>query len=68
MELPSRFCITCDIKGDPLKDMLTLSTHLPLYIPTGWYNEERKVVINKAHPGNFLLLEEHVLMHHFMCI
>ena len=68
MELPSRFRITRDIKCDPLKDMPTLLTLLPPYTPTGRYIEERKAVIDKAHPGDFLLPEKHVLMHHFMCV
>ena len=67
-ELPSRFRITRDIKGDPLKDMPTLSTRPPPYTPTGRYTEERKAVIDKAHPGDFLLPEERALMHHFMCV
>ena len=66
-ELPSCFRITCNIKGDLLKDMPTLSSHPPSYTPKGQYTEEQKEVIDKAHPGNFLLLEEHKLLHHFMC-
>ena len=67
-ELPSRFRITCNIKGDPLKDIPTLSANPPPFIPTGRYTEERKDVIDRAHLGNFLLPEERVLMHHFMCL
>ena len=66
-KLPSRFQITHNIKGDPLKDMPTLSLHLPSYMPKGWYTKEQKEVIDKAHPGNFLLLEERKLLYHFMC-
>ena len=67
-KLPSRFWITHNIKGDPLKDILTLSANPPPFIPTGRYTEECKDVIDRAHPGDFLLLEERVLMHHFMCL
>ena len=67
-ELPSRFRITRDIKGDPLKDMPTLPTRPPPYAPTGRYTEERKAVIDQAHPGDFLLQEERALMHQFMCL
>ena len=34
-ELPSRFRITRNIKGDTLKDMPTLPTRLPPFTPTG---------------------------------
>jgi len=68
MELPSQFCIIHNIKGDPMKDILTIPTHPPIYTPTGQYTAECKEVIDEVHPGDFLLLEEHVLMHHFMCL
>ena len=67
-ELPSRFWITCNIKGNPLKDMLMLPTHLPPFTLTGRYTQERKEVIKKAHPDDFLLLEECALMHQFMSL
>jgi hypothetical protein len=67
-ELPSRFRITRNIIGDPLKNMPALSLLPPPYTPTGRYTEERKEVIDKAHPGDFLLPEERNLMHHFMSV
>ena len=67
-ELPSQFRITHNIKGDPLKDILTLSANPPPFVLTGRYTEERKDVIDRVHPGDFLLPEERVLMHHFMCL
>jgi hypothetical protein len=67
-ELPSRFRITRKVIGDPLKDIPTLPHHPPQYTPTGRYTEERKAVIDKAHPGDFLLPEERALMHQFMCL
>ena len=48
--------------------MLALATHLPPFQPTGCYTEEQKQVIDQLHEGDFLLLEEHALMHHFMSI
>ncbi len=48
--------------------MPTLPTHPLAYMPTGRYTEERKDIIDRAHPGDFLLLEERALMHHFMCL
>jgi len=67
-ELPSRFRITRNIKGDPLRDMPALSPQPPPYTPTGRYTEERKAVIDRAHPGDFLLPAERDLMHHFMSV
>ena len=67
-ELPSKFQIMHNIKGDPLKDMPVLLTNPPTYAPTRRYTEERKEVIDKVHAGNFLLLEERKLLHHFMSV
>jgi hypothetical protein len=67
-ELPSRFRIIRNIKGDPLKDMPKLSAHPPPYISTGRYTEERKSIIDRAHPEGFLLPEERALMHHLMSV
>ena len=67
-ELPSRFRIVRNIKGDPLKNMPILSTQPPAYQSTGRYTEERKEMIEQAHPGDFLLPEERALMHHFMSV
>ncbi len=64
--LPSEFRIERNIKGDPLKDMLTLSEWPPDFTPTGRYIEERKEQINKVHKEEFLWPEERKLMHHFM--
>jgi hypothetical protein len=46
--------------------MLNLPARPPAYAPMGRYTEERKAVIDKAHPGSFLLPEERALMHNFM--
>ena len=67
-ELPSRFRIVRNIQGDPLQDLPQLPTHPLPYKPTGRYTEERKDVIDRAHPGDFLLPAERALMHSFMSI
>ena len=48
--------------------MPKLSPHTPPYVPTSRYTPEREEVINRVHPNNFLLPEEHALMHHLMSI
>ena len=67
-KLLSRFRITRNIKGNPLKDIPTLSANPPPFVLTRRYTEECKDVIDRAHPSDFLLLKERVLMHHFMCL
>jgi hypothetical protein len=68
MELPSRFCIICNIKGDPLQDLPTLSPIPPDFMLSGHYTEEQCNQFNQVHTGDFLLPEEHKLVHHFMCL
>ena len=48
-ELPQKFRIIRDIKGDPLKDMPKLSTNPPEFEPVGRYTQERKEIIDKIH-------------------
>ncbi len=67
-DLPDKFRIVRDIKGDPLKDIPLLSTSLPEYVPTARYTPERKAKIDENHPEGFLWPEERKLMHHFMTI
>ena len=67
-ELPDKFRIIRNIKGDPLANMPTLSPNPPPYTPIGRYVAERRDIIDKAHPEGFLWLEECKLMHHFMCL
>ena len=57
-ELPEKYHITCNIVGDPLKDMPTLSPNLPDFQPTGRYTAERHDIIDKAHSEEFLWHEE----------
>ena len=65
-DLPDRFRIIRNITGDPLKDMPKLNPHPPTFSPTTRYSLERKAIIDKNHPGNFLWLEERNLMHDFI--
>jgi hypothetical protein len=67
-ELPSRFRIIRDIKGDPLKDIPELPVKPQDYQPTGRYTKERKEQFDKIHEEGFLLPEERKLMHQFMCL
>ena len=67
-DLPERYRIIRNIVGDPLATMPTLSTHPPPFKPTGRYTEDRKLIIDKAHLGNFLWPAERNLMHQFMCL
>ena len=57
-ELPSRFRIIRDIKGDPLENIPELPTHPQDFKPMGRYTQERKEQFDKVHEGNFLLPEE----------
>ena len=62
-ELPEKFRIIRDIKGDPLEGMIPLSTHPPDFVPTGRYTAERRSQIDAAHEGDFLWDEERKLIH-----
>ena len=65
-ELPSKFRIIREIKGDPLAEMPKLSFHPPEFSPTGRYSEDRMRELDEKHKGNFLLPEERKLLHHLM--
>jgi hypothetical protein len=66
-DLPNRFRIVHNITGDPLENMPKLNPHPPLiFIPTSCYTLERKDIIDKNHPGDFLWPEEWNLMHDFI--
>ncbi len=67
-DLPDRFRIIRDIKGDPLAGMPELNPHPPKFEPTGQYTYERKLKIDENHPIGFLWPEERKLVHHFMCL
>jgi hypothetical protein len=67
-ELPSRFRIIREIKGNPLENIPDLPTHPAAFEPTGRYTTERMEQFDKIHAGNFLLPEERKLLHRFMCL
>jgi hypothetical protein len=66
-ELPSKFRIIRNIKGDPLATLPILPTRPPPFEPTGRYTQERKELFDKAHP-DFLLPAERDLLHYFMMV
>ena len=65
-ELPDKYRIMREIKGDPLAGLPKLSTHPPEFTPTGRYTTERKEVIDGIHNTDFLWPEERKLVHHVM--
>ena len=67
-DLPDKFRIVRNIVGDPLADMPSLSPNPPPFVPTGRYTLERRDLIDRVHPGDFLWPQERELMHHFMCV
>ena len=66
-ELPSKFRIIREIKGDPLEGLPALSTDPPKYFPIGRYTQQRKDIFDKANEG-FLWPAERDLLHHFMML
>ena len=66
-ELPDKFRIIRDIKGDPLEHLPALNPNPPEFEPTGRYTQERKDLFDKANSG-FLWPEERKLLHHFMML
>ena len=67
-ELPSHFRIIHNIKGDPLANLLQLSSRPPDFAPQGHYTQERMEQFTTVHEGNFLLPKEKKLLHHFMSL
>jgi hypothetical protein len=65
-ELPERFRIKREIKGDPLADMPKLNPHPPEFVPMGRYTQERKAEFDRIHEEGFLWPEERKLMHHLV--
>lgn len=66
-ELPDKFRIIRDIKGDPLAGLPALDPNPPKFAPVGRYTQERKDLFDKANPG-FLWPAERDLLHHFMML
>ena len=65
-ELPDRFRIKREVKGDPLADMPKLNPSPPFFVPVGRYTQERKEEFDRIHKEGFLWPEERKLMHHVM--
>ena len=64
--LPDKFRIIRNITGDPLENIPKLNPNPPTFTPTPRYTLERKAIIDKNHPGDFLWPEERKLMHDFI--
>jgi hypothetical protein len=64
-DLPEKFRIKRDIKGDPLADMPELKPISPEFTPTGRYTQERMEQFTELHQ-DFLLEEELKLVHQLM--
>ena len=67
-DLPSRFRIIREVRGDPLQNIPKLNPRPPDFTATGRYTEEHKAQFDQVHNGAFLLPEERKLVHHFMCL
>ena len=67
-EIPERFRIVRDIKGDPLAGLPTLNPRPPPFAPCGRYTQERRDNFDAFHKPGFLWDEERALLHHFMVL
>ena len=67
-ELPEKYHIKREIKGDPLENIPILPTNPTEFVPTGRYTQERKEIIDRVHGEGFLLDEEMKLLHNFMML
>jgi hypothetical protein len=65
-DLPNKYRIIRDIKGDPLEGMPELNTIQSEFVPTGRYTQERKEIMEEVHKGDFLWPEEKKLLHQVM--
>ena len=65
-DLPDKYRIIRDIKGDPLENMPILNPKPPDFMPTGRYTRERMEAMDKVHKGDFLWPEERKLVHHII--
>ena len=65
-DLPAKYRIMRDIRGDPLADMPVLNPRPPEFTPTGRYTKEKKEAIDLVHRGDFLWPEERKLVHLIM--
>ena len=62
-ELPDKYRIIRDIKGDPLADMPPLNPNPPPFVPKGRYTQERMEQMDKVHNTGFLQPEELKVIH-----
>ncbi|KAF7777764.1 hypothetical protein Agabi119p4_3836 [Agaricus bisporus var. burnettii] len=62
-ELPEKFRIIRNIKGNPLATLPELPIKPPEFRPKGRYTDDRKEKMDTRHEGDFLLPEERKLMH-----
>ncbi|ETW85594.1 hypothetical protein HETIRDRAFT_244280, partial [Heterobasidion irregulare TC 32-1] len=53
-DLPDKFRIVCNIRGDPLAGLPTLTPNPPPFAPTGQYISKRRDLINQVHSSDFL--------------
>jgi hypothetical protein len=68
MDLPEKFRIIRDIKGDPLETLPVLTPNPPDFKPTGRYTHDRMEAFEKVHGTDFLSPEEMKIGHHMMCM
>lgn len=66
-DLPAKFRIILDIKGDPLASLPVLNPHPIPFTPTGRYTQDRKEQFDKDN-SHFLLPDERALLHNFMML
>lgn len=66
-QLPGRYRIIREIQEDLLENMLVIEKVPPPFEPIGRYTEERRITLEKVHPG-FLWEGEMELLHHFMML
>lgn len=62
-DLPDKFRIIRDIKGDPLADLPTLPENPPPFVPAGRYTQERRDAFEEAQGPGFLRRKEMDLVH-----
>jgi hypothetical protein len=57
-KLPDHFRIIRNIVSNPLANMPKLNPHPSPFAPSPHYSLERKAIVDKNHPGDFLWPEE----------
>ena len=64
-DLPTKFRIIQNIKGDPLASLPVLNLHPVSFTPTGRYTQGRKEQFDRNN-SHFLLPDKRALLHNFM--